>query len=329
MTEEPEESVDTLVDPPTATALEGRSPEDWLGQVLCDCYRIDAVIARGGIGTVYRAEQLTLGRPVAVKLLRPPCVGSAHEARLRSEARIIAELHHPHIVTVHELATTASGDPFLVMEMLTGRTLKELLKQESLSPRRAMRIAAQILDALTVVHAAGVVHRDLKPANIFVIETQRHRDFAKLLDFGVASVSNRGDGEGSAPGTIVGSPRYLAPEQALGLPVTPRTDLYALGVVLYEMLTGRPPFMARDASECIVQHLRETPPPPMVDGVTLSGPIVDIVMQCLEKDPKSRPPSASAALALFASMEARTDTYRSLTGSRPADLAWERLDEEA
>jgi len=284
------------------------------GESFADRYRMLKLIGRGGMGAVYLAEQTALARKVAIKLLH----GTADEmttARFQREARVIAQLQHPHIVNLIDFGD-AGGQLYLVMEFIDGETISSLSKREgALSEGRALDLAIQIAEALAVAHGAGIVHRDVKPDNLMVMKTSTGKEFAKVLDFGVAKLQHP-VGEHNTiqtqAGMIVGSLRYIAPEQLESKDVTARTDIYAFGCVLYEMVTGRRVFEYASLADCALAHLGEKPKPPSINGRELTTPLARIVMQCLEKDPLKRPADAGAALPLL--LEARR-----LSPSGPSD----------
>ncbi len=259
-----------------------------VGAVLAGRYRLDSVLGRGGMGVVYRAHDRTLDRDVALKLLADPGVGTAGRARLLREARAAARLNHPHIVSIHDAGET-DGTPFIVLELVEGRSLRELTGGAPLPLEVTRRIGLQLCDALAHAHAQGIVHRDLKPENVLVIE--EHGEIStKLADLGVARL-----GPGShltADGVIVGTPLYLAPEQALGDPVDGRADLYALGALLYELASGRPPFTGDDPLVIVTQHIHTPAPPLRRLQPELPPAFAATVMRLLAKRPGDRFPSA-------------------------------------
>ncbi|WP_437527698.1 TonB family protein [Sorangium sp. So ce726] len=267
-----------------------------IGATIADRYRIISLIARGGMGRVYRAEQFALGRICALKLLLPDERREQDPEffrRFSREAATAARLTHPNSVTVFDYGRDdPRGIYFIAMEYIAGRTLHRVLHDEGALPEaRAGRIARQICRALAEAHGLGLVHRDLKPGNVLLVDQEDEKDFVKVLDFGlVKDVSGRQLDELTQRGLFIGSPKYTAPEQAMGDELSPRADIYALGVLLYEMLCGRAPFDRKVASATLMAHVSE-PPPPLADGAqgALASPAMTaIVMRCLEKSPDRR-----------------------------------------
>ncbi len=289
------------------------------GQLFAGRYRIEKQVGRGGMGAVYLAEQEPLARKVAIKVLH----GTADEtivARFQREARLIAQLQHPHIVGLIDFGED-DGRLFLVMEYIDGEPLTNVLKREApLPPRRACEIALQIAEALAVAHDMHVVHRDVKPDNAMVIKTAGGQDFVKMLDFGVAKIKREGDAQNTIEtkaGLIVGSLRYISPEQVESGDITPATDLYSFGCILYEMLTGRRVFEYPSPADCAIAHLTEKPKPMTVDKQPLVGPMVDFVMRCLEKKQGKRPVDAREALKVL--MACRDDPARIVGEASPQE----------
>ncbi len=249
-------------------------------------YRIVGRLGQGGMARVFLAQDESLHRQVAVKVLADRHSDDPHFIeRFQREARAAARLNHPNIVQVYDQSQTA-GMSYIVQEYVEGETLKDLIRRESpIDPRRAITIALQILAALRVAHQQGVIHRDVKPQNILVQPDGK----IKVADFGIASA---GDTEMTEAGSIVGTAQYLAPEQARGLPVGPPADLYAVGIVLYEMLSGRVPFEGEAAVTVAMRHVQEAP-----EALTDRNPLVpvaleSVVMRALAKDPTQRYQSA-------------------------------------
>lgn len=261
-------------------------------------YRVGALLGAGGMGEVYAAEHADLGRAVALKILYPNhSQDHAVTRRFRMEARAIASLSHPNLVQVLDFGTTADGRLFYAMERLNGETLRECLRNTGrLSPAETVRVGAAVARGLAAAHAAGLVHRDLKPENIFLV-----RDGGvKLLDFGVAKATDPAllggvEVQTTRAGELFGSPAYMAPEQASGRPVDARTDIYALGVVLYECLTGTPVFEGATMVEVLARQLAEAPKPISERAPDAGVPpaLEEVVMNCLAKDPGRRPQSAT------------------------------------
>ncbi|MGE5183815.1 MAG: serine/threonine-protein kinase [Acidobacteriota bacterium] len=239
---------DTPLEPGT-----GAVPEH-LGRVL-GSYRLIGLLGEGGMGSVYVAAHARLNRFVAIKLLRPGLQHRKdHLARFFGEARAIEKLHHPHIVESIDLVDDVVDGAYCVLELLRGPDLKSRLAGGPLPVATAIDIAAQIADALAAVHAQGLVHRDLKPPNVILVRRGERSDFVKLIDFGVAQIGND-----AANG---GTPAYMAPEQATGERVDGRADLYALGVILFEMVTGRHPFPSKTDHEYLMRNAHDVPPVP-------------------------------------------------------------------
>jgi serine/threonine-protein kinase len=285
-------------------------PDPLLGRVLDDRFRLRARLGQGGMGAVYLADQPSVGREVAVKVIHGAHLGAdLAEARSRflREGRLTARLTSPFIVTVIDAGHTPDGLLYLAMERLHGRGLDRLITEEApLPPARAVHLCLQIADALAAAHRAGVIHRDLKPSNVMVLAEPVGRDHVKVLDFGIAR-SLAGDHTTLTPlGDLFGTPAYVSPEMARGAPCGPRSDLYALGLVAYELLAGRRPFPAAPtALAAALQHLTETPAP-LPDDVPV--PLARVVFRLLAREPDDRYPSAEAAReALSAALPAAPD----------------------
>ncbi|MBC7976028.1 MAG: serine/threonine protein kinase, partial [Myxococcales bacterium] len=229
---------------------------------LIGSYRLVALLGEGGMGRVYVAEHLKLGRRVAIKKLRRELISNPIAvARFFAEARAVNRISHENIVEITDLIEQPGGDNCIVMELLKGEDLAHRLQRTNTLPlQRALGIAAQTASALAAVHDAGMVHRDLKPDNIFLLDRGGSPDFVKVLDFGVAKLADVHHGGGiamhtTAAGQIVGTPEYMSPEQGRGERVDFRTDLYALGVILYEMVTGHLPFEGTSFGELLMKHI--------------------------------------------------------------------------
>jgi DNA-binding SARP family transcriptional activator len=261
---------------------------------LHDRYRLDAELGRGGMGTVHRAHDTVLGRDVAIKVLDRAGLGTEGRARLLQEAQIVAQLNHPHIVTIYDVGET-DGTPFIVMEFVAGTTLQEGCPEKV---KDILTITRQVCAALEHAHAHGIVHRDLKPENVMIASDphQATGGTAKLMDFGLArSVASRLTSEGTITGTVF----YLAPELALGQEFDGRADLYALGVILYELTTGRLPFVADDPVAVISQHLHAPVVPPRARNDQVPSALDNLILRLLSKDPADRPASAAEVLQIL------------------------------
>lgn len=257
-----------------------------IGQTIADRYAIEAIIGRGGMGTVYRATDLQTRQPVAVKLLNLGFnPGEQVPIRFYREFRVLTRLDHPHVVRAYDYGQF-QGAPFLVLEFLEGQTLKELLAAGPLDRPRLLHIAHQICDALIHIHAHSLIHRDLKPGNVMLLPPAANPD-VKLMDFGLvrlAQASVQLTREGSTLGTFA----YMAPEQAQGLPTDFSADLYSLGIILYEMATGRPPFVADNPTAVLLKQVTATPPSPRVYNPALDEPLARLILQLLRKERRQR-----------------------------------------
>ncbi|MFO0574672.1 MAG: serine/threonine-protein kinase [Polyangia bacterium] len=253
-------------------------PDDPLvGAVLGDRYQVESFLSSGGMGVVYKARHTVLDKPLAIKLMREAQDPVAQQ-RFLLEAKAAVHIGHEHIVDINDYGVIEDGRPYLVMEFLQGQSLEAVIAKGPLPWTRAIRIAEQIARGLQAVHEKGILHRDLKPGNIFLLDRQR-RDYVKILDFGIAKVmagtrdslteGAPGGGNSALPnlrattqGMVLGTPEYLSPEQASGEPIDARVDQYALGCILYEMLTGVVPFRGNGPMSTLMKHLTEKPVPP-------------------------------------------------------------------
>ena len=280
-------------------------PDPRVGTVLQGRYRLDALLASGAMGVVYRGQRVQLERPVAVKFLHPwIATQKAFIARFDTEARAMSRLQHPNCVSVIDFGV--EGTPYLVMDFVTGKTLRELLGGGRLEPARALRIVRQLLAGLGYAHAQGIIHRDLKPENLILTDEPGLSDHLRILDFGLAKLR---DGPAMTAGFAVGTPSYMSPEQtgAEGA-IDARTDLYAVGVLLFELLAGRKPFQSENVGELLLMH-RETPPPLLraaAPALGLSAELEAVVGKALSKFAEDRYQSAADfSAALDATPEGR------------------------
>ena len=294
-------------------------------QIIAGRFRIECEIGRGGMGTVYRAIQLGLERPVAVKIIKQEFASDRQVAdRFMREARTMAKLRHPHAAMIFDAGNLPDGRHFIVMEFVEGTTLSEcLLREGRLSAERAVKIASDICDVLTEAHRLGIIHRDLKPSNIMLNEKG-----VCVLDFGVAKVlatsampDTVSTHATTGSGVIVGTPRYMSPEQCVGQKVGARSDLYSVGVLLYEMLAGQPPFTDALASAVLVKQATMAPPPLPKLRQDVPRLLAIAVHTLLAKQPEDRPNNAAAARRLLERSLTKDDTYAPETEPFAATVA--------
>jgi serine/threonine protein kinase len=288
-------------------------------------YRLEQRIGVGGMSEVWRGHDEVLDRPVAVKIMAPAvqsAVGDGCVDLVRAEARSAARLAHPNVAGVHDFGMSTSpgrDQPYIVMELVEGQTLGTHLAAGPLDWRIAVRVCAEVAAALAAAHAEHVVHRDIKPANIMLTPSG-----AKVLDFGIAASAGQRDPHGD--GTVMGTPAYVAPERFEGIPATPATDMYALGVLLYHCLSGRLPWPADTGTGLVHSHKFVPPAPlPPLDG--LAPEVVDLCSRCLHKDPLERPTALVAALLLAEAVGAQVYVPIMDLGApavpRPSVSAWD------
>lgn len=269
-----------------------------IGTILADRYRIDKCLGEGGMGAVYLAEHVRMHKSFAVKLLHPE-MGRLAEAvfRFQREAIAAGRVDHEHLVTATDFGELPDGSMYLVLEYVPGKSLGALLAEGRIPTTRALKITRQIAAALAAVHAVGIFHRDLKPDNVMLVERPgSDEDFVKLLDFGMAKVQmDLADEQPQVTraGLVFGTPRYMAPEQAAGEPTDHRADIYSLGIVLYAMLAGAPPFSADEIRD-VLKMQRFDPPPPLPKDVDPA--VAALVMTLLAKDPKERIQTAEGVI---------------------------------
>jgi serine/threonine protein kinase len=280
--------------PKTHQDVETEANPDLLGKVIDGRYRIDELIGEGGMGKVYLAEHVEIGKRVAVKVLHPS-YGRLPDLveRFRREARAASKIGHPHIVDVTDSGTTEEGAVYFVMEYLEGVELGSVIEREgALEAGRALRIASQICRALAAAHAQSIVHRDLKPENIFLVTRDGAADFVKVLDFGIAKTTEAEaarERKLTSPGMAMGTPEYMAPEQAAGRPADARCDVYALGAILYEMLTGVPPYQGDNFMEILTKKATVDPVPPVVLRPGIPDTVNGLVIEAMARNPDARP----------------------------------------
>jgi serine/threonine-protein kinase len=267
-----------------------------VGTVIAERYQVEALLGSGGMGAVYRAKHLHMQKVVALKILhRSMASVSEVVKRFEREAVAAARVEHPNVTKATDFGLLPDGTFYLIMEYVDGVNLRNVLDSGPLPLPRVAKIARQVASALAAAHALGIVHRDLKPDNVMLVDRPNDPDFVKVLDMGIAKLPAETASAGAAltrVGTVLGTPQYMAPEQAAGNAVDHRADLYALGVIIYEMLTGQPPFSGNDVMSVLVKQLTE-PTPKLPASVPADWST--LVMHLLEKEPDARLQTASEA----------------------------------
>jgi serine/threonine protein kinase len=273
----------------------GRKVEDLIGMTVDQKYEIKSVLGVGGMGTVYLSTRLLIGDTVAIKVLNSDQVADAQSVeRFRREAQAAARLKHPNAVSIYDFGVSESGLVYLVMEMVEGQSLGSIIKQQGpLTPTAAAEILSQVCAALDEAHRQGIIHRDLKPDNIIVSYTNDGLR-VKVLDFGVAKIRDLSATAANLTqaGTVMGTPHYMSPEQCLGEELDGRSDIYSLGVVLYEVLAGMVPFNSPASTAVVVQHVTQPPPPLRIINASISLPVEAVVLRALAKQREARPQTA-------------------------------------
>ncbi len=305
---------------PDAASL-AEAAETWVGRVIAQRYRVESLIGVGGMGAVFAVKHLVLGKTFALKVLHSHYTRDADViARFMREARAASQTGHPHIIDVLDVGTNEQGDVYFVMELLEGQNLDEAVKREGpLAVRRAVHIARQVCQALSAAHAAGIIHRDLKSENIILTPRGKDPDFVKVLDFGICKQMD-GESGTTSPGLIMGSPDYMAPEQGAGLEATIASDIYALGCILFEMLTGRMPFQGRNAVDVLMQKGARDADTVTVYRPEVPTPVAAAIGRCLKRQPGDRPPSMrSLEYELTRAIDGRATAVANVLGMGPSD----------
>ncbi len=283
-------------------------PDALIGRVVADRYEVLRKLNQGGVGAVYLAMQRPLDRPVALKvLLKKHADDPTAIRRFEKEAAAVARLAHAHIVTLYDFGSTDVGDLYIAMELLRGQSVRELLDAAGyITWERSLHIMLGVTRALVAAHAQKIAHRDLKPENIMLVESNGDLDFAKVLDFGLARSITATEGpQITRHDVIPGTPAYMSPERANGVSDDPRSDLYALGAMWFELLVGEPPFPGETSIKVILRHVHETPRRPSQAQPANPVPsfVDELVLRLLEKSPDARPPSARALLDELSAIE--------------------------
>ncbi len=291
------------------SVLSQAGEDPYAGRLVAGKYLVEALIGEGGMGRVYKAVQQPLDKTVVLKVLRQAFQGDASlVARFQREARAASRLSHPNSIAVTDFGQIEDGALFIAMEYLDGRDLAaELAAVGPLPEKRIVHIVTQVLSALAEAHAASVIHRDLKPENIVIVPRRDDPDFVKVLDFGIAKIQDPA-GEDSVAltqaGLVCGTPEYMSPEQARGEALDPRSDLYSVGVILYQLSTGRLPFTAETSVGIVTKHLVEAPPLPRSIRPEVTPEMEALILRCMAKDREARPATAEALAEALRGVEA-------------------------
>jgi serine/threonine protein kinase len=282
--------------PNDGTALIALNKTDpFIGKTLADRYHVTEIIGKGGMGVVYLARHQMMDRLVALKMLQAELTQDELSVkRFQQEAKAASHLSHPHLITLHDFGIMPTGQPFLVMEYLEGVSLLDVLRSEGpMEPKRAVKIFSEVADGLYHAHKVGILHRDLKPSNIILINHQGDPDFVKIVDFGLAKLmpwSGKESQHLTKTGEVFGSPIYMSPEQCMGKPLWPTSDIYSLGITLFEALTGKPPFRGTNSIQTASKHMTELPPRfgEVRPDLPLPEGLEKVVLKCLNKKPEER-----------------------------------------
>jgi serine/threonine protein kinase len=282
-------------------------------------YVVQSKLGEGGMGAVYLAEHARLGKRVVVKVLLPELARSKDVvARFFNEAKAATDIKNEHIVDVLDFGELPDGTSYIVMEWLEGQSLADLVRGGPIPVARTLHIAQGMSQALGAAHARGIVHRDLKPDNVFLVSRSGDPDFVKVLDFGIAKLSSNAGDVHTRTGAVMGTPLYMSPEQINGVNVDHRTDIYAMGIIVYQMLTGSLPFETTTLTELLLAHATKTPPPLRQRDASIPVEVEAAVMRALEKDPARRFESTEAFVSALASPAAPRVDRRSAVVRRRA-----------
>ena len=300
----------------TSLYLKAQRKDPLVGRIVAGRFMIEDLVGQGGMGKVYKARHLSLDRPVCLKLLKPALLEDPTlVGRFEREAKAASRLNHPNVIQVIDFGRTEDGGLFIAMEYVHGKDLRTILRDEwPLDESRLCNIIAQVLSALGEAHAHNVIHRDLKPENIMVEPRRGEPDFVKVLDFGIAKILDSDLPLLTRADVVCGTPQYMAPEQATGSSLDNRCDLYAVGVILYQLATGHLPFDGPNSMDVLNKHVNDKPIPPRdrQPNAPISEAMEKLILRSLEKDPRDRPQTAEQfrQLVLAVGKKAQADSLR-------------------
>ena len=304
------------------------SSDPMVGRTISDNFKLLSAIGSGAMGTIYKAQQLSLGKTIVIKLLHRHLLGDPTlSKRFHREAKAASRLNHPNLIQIIDFGQMDNGLLFIAMEHVAGIDLAEMVYRDfPLDERRIVHILKQVCFALDEAHANGVLHRDLKPENIMIGDRRNTKDFVKVLDFGIAKLQdNVADAQSfqTVAGVVCGTPEYMSPEQARGDKLDGRTDLYALGIILYQLMTNRLPFEGESALGIVTKHLTEKPVPPSKLQADVSRGLENLCLSLLSKDREQRPPSALDVAAELERIDREIEAKRLRQfGTSEADRTW-------
>ncbi len=272
------------------------SPDKFIGLVLDAKYQVERLIGKGGMGNVYEAKHLHMGLPVAIKILHPHLVtDSTAVERFRREARSARTVNHPNAISIMDFGVTSDNILYLAMELINGLSLQEVLKKDiTLDSTRAVKIMRQVCLAVDVAHQKAIIHRDLKPDNILLIDSGTETEKVKVIDFSIAKMKESGkDPNLTSAGVVVGTPQYISPEQAQGLELDSRSDIYSMGIILYQMLTGNVPFTGKTSAMLLMQHIQAKPKSLREIKPEIPLKLEEVILRSLSKQAKDRQQTAA------------------------------------